>query len=153
MNEPEKIRCEEYSRAIFGKSLKNSELEDLVKGSSSYDEFRIRAVHKFASRNEYSKKIAVRWQSTVVVKTDDHPDANILLHMLESLAQRQVELERKMREANAELLAKLQALDAAATTQAVWRANLDEIRDQIAEIRKNLEQLEVLPTRGGNGTK
>ena len=152
MNEPEKNRCEEYSRAIFGKSLKNSELEDLVKGSSSFDEFRIRAVHKFASRNEYSKKIAVRWQSTLV-KTDDRTDANILLHMLESLAQRQVELERKMREANAELLERFQALDKAATTQAVWRANLDEIRDQISEIRKNLEQLEVLPSRGGNGSK
>jgi hypothetical protein len=153
MNEPEKIRCEEYSRAIFGKSVKNAELEDLVKGSSSFEEFRIRMVHKFANKNEYSKKIAVRWQSTVVKTDDHHTDANILLHMLESLAQRQVELERKMREANAELLDRLQALDAAATTQAVWRTNLDEIRDQIAEIRKNLEQLEVLPSRGGNGTK
>jgi len=153
MNEPEKIRCEEYSRAIFGKSVKTAELEDLVKGSSSFEEFRIRMVHKFAHKTEYSKKIAVRWQGTVVKRADELPDANILLHMLESLAQRQVELERKMREANAELLQKLQTLDAAATTQAVWRANLDEIRDQIAEIRKNLEQLEVLPSRGGNGSK
>jgi hypothetical protein len=152
MNEPEKVRCEEYSRAIFGKSVKNAELEDLVKGSSSFEEFRIRMVHKFSNKNEHSKKIAVRWQTTIV-KTDDRPDANILLHMLESLAQRQVELERKMRESNAELLEKLQALDKAATTQAVWRTNLDEIRDQIAEIRKNLEQLEVLPSRGGNGSK
>jgi DNA repair exonuclease SbcCD ATPase subunit len=152
MDEPQKNRCEEYSRALFGKSVKNSELEDLVKGSSSFDEFRVRVVHKFASRNEYSKKIAVRWQSTVV-KSDDHPDANILLHMLESLAQRQIELERKMREANAELLERFQALDAAATTQASWRANLDEVRHQIAEIRKDLEKLEVVPSRGGNGSK
>jgi hypothetical protein len=152
MNEPEKVRCQEYSRALFGKSIKNAELEDLVKGSSSFDEFRIRVVHKLANRNEYSKQIAVRWQSTVV-KTDDRPDANILLHMLESLALKQVELERKWREANAELLERLQTLDASATTQAVWRANLDGIRDQIAEIRKNLEHLEELPSRGGNGSK
>jgi DNA repair exonuclease SbcCD ATPase subunit len=153
MNEPETIRCEEYSRAIFGKSVKNAELEDLVKGSSSFGEFRIRVVHKYTNQNEHSKKIAVRWQSTVVKTDDHHPDANILLHMLESLAQRQVELEKKRREANAELLERLQALDKAATTQAVWRANLDEIRAQIAEIRKTLEQLEVLPSRGGNGSK
>jgi DNA repair exonuclease SbcCD ATPase subunit len=154
MNEPEKIRCEEYSRALFGKSVKNNELEDLVKGSSSYDEFRVRVVHKFSNRNEYSKRIAGRWQSTIVVKTADHlPDANILLHMLEGIAQRQVEVERKMREANAELLERLQTLDAAATTQAIWRANLDEIRDQIGAIRKSLERLEELPSRGGNGSK
>lgn len=153
MDEPQKIRCEEYSRAIFGKSVKGSELEDLVKGSSSFDEFRVRVVHKFASRNEYSKKIAVRWQSTVVKSDDHHPDANILLHTLETLAQRQVELERKMREANADLLERLQTLDAAATTQTLWRANLDEIRDQIAELRRNLEKLEVVPSRGGNGSK
>jgi len=152
MDEPEKNRCEEYSRALFGKSVKNNEFEDIVKGSSSFDEFRVRLVHKFASRNEYSKKIAVRWQSTVG-KTDDHPDANILLHMLESLSQRQIELERKMREANTELLERFQALDAAATTQASWRANLDEVRHQIAEIRKDLEKLEMVPSRGGNGSK
>jgi hypothetical protein len=153
MNEPERVRCEEYSRALLGKSVKNSELDDLVKGSSSFEEFRIRAVQRFANRNEFSKKIAVRWQSTIVKPTDDRPDGNILLHMLESLAQKQVDLERKMREANAELLERLQTLDAAATTQAVWRANLDEIRDQIAEIRKNLEHLDDLPSRGGNGSK
>jgi hypothetical protein len=152
MNEPEKVRCEEYSRAVFGKSVKNSELEDLVRGSSSFEEFRIRMVHKFANKNELSKKITVRWQNTVV-KSDDSPDANILLHMLESLAQKQIELERKMREANTELLERFQALDAAATAQAVWRTNIDEICVQIAEIRKSLEHLEGLPSRGGNGSK
>ncbi len=152
MNEPERIRCEEYSRALFGKSVKNNDFEDLVKGSSSFEEFRIRVVHKFANKYEHSKKVAVRWQSTVV-KTDDSPDANILLHRLESLAQKQIDLERKMREANAEMLDRLQALDAAATAQSGWRTDLDEIRAQIAEIRKNLEHLEELPSRGGNGSK
>ncbi len=121
MNEPERIRCEEYSRALFGKSVKNNDFEDLVKGSSSFEEFRIRVVHKFANKYEHSKKVAVRW--------------------------------RKMREANAEMLDRLQALDAAATAQSGWRTDLDEIRAQIAEIRKNLEHLEELPSRGGNGSK
>jgi hypothetical protein len=152
MNEPEKVRCEEYSRAVFGKSVKNSELEDLVKGSSSFEEFRIRMVHKFANKNELSKKISLRWQNTIV-KSDDSVDANILLHMLESLAQKQIELERKMREANTELLERLQALDVAATAQAMWRTSLDEICVQIAEIRKSLELLEGLPPRGGKGSK
>jgi hypothetical protein len=152
MNELEKMRCEEYSRAIFGKSVKNKELEDLVKGSASFEEFRIRVVHKCSNRNEQTKKIAARWQSTLV-KPDAVPDANILLHMLESLAQKQVDLERKLREANADLLSRLQVLDAAATGQAVWRTNLEEIRDQIAVIRRNLAQLEEVPSRGGNGSK
>src|SRR5271168_4106899 len=99
MNEPEQVRCEEYSRALFGKSIKSDELEDLLKGSASFEEFRIRLVQQFANKNEFSKRIAVRWQSTAV-QADDRLDANILLHMLEGLAQRQVDLERKIREAN-----------------------------------------------------
>jgi hypothetical protein len=152
MNDPERVRCEEYSRAIFGKSVKHGDFEDLVKGSSSFEEFRIRLVHKFAHKNEQSKKIAVRWQSTAT-KANDSPDANILLHRLESLAQKQVELERKVREANADWLEKLRILDAAATAQSGWRTSLDDIRTQIAEIRQNLEHLEELPARGGNGSK
>jgi uncharacterized membrane protein YccC len=152
MNEPERVRCEEYSRAVFGKSVKNGDFDDLVKGSASFEEFRIRAVHRFSNRNEHSKKVAVRWQSTVV-KVDEHPDANILLHMLESLAQKQVDLERKLREANAELLDRLQTLDTAATAQAGLRTNLDDIRTQIVEIRRSLEHLEELPSRGGTGSK
>jgi septin family protein len=152
MNEPEKGRCEEYSRVLFGKSLKNPELEDLVKGTSSYEEFRIRAVAKFAPKSENSKQITLRWRNSVV-QTDDSLDANILLHRLESLAERQTELERKMREANGELLERLKALDSLATAQATWRTTLDEIRCQIAEIRKSLERLEQLPSRGGNGAK
>ena len=151
MNEPEKVRCAEYSRALFGKSVKNGDFEDLLKGSSSFEEFRIRLVHKFASKNEHSKKVAVRWQATVTHKNDS-PDGNILLHKLESLAQKQIELERKMREANADLLDKLHTLDTAATVQSGWRTNLEEIRTQIAEIRRNLEHLEELPSRGGNGS-
>lgn len=151
MNEPEKVRCAEYSRALFGKSVKNGDFEDLLRGSSSFEEFRIRLVHKFAGKSEHSKKVAVRWQSTVT-KRNDSPDGNILLHKLESLAQKQIELERKMREANAELLDKLHALDAAATVQAGWRTNLEEIRTQIAAIRGDLEHLEELPSHGGNGS-
>ena len=152
MNEPERVRCEEYSRAVFGKSVKNGDFEDLVKGSASFAEFRIRVVHKLSNKNEHSKKIAVRWQSAVG-KADDHPDGNILLHKLESLAQKQIDLERKMREANTQLLERLQTLDTAATAQSGWRTELEEIRTQIAEIRKSLEHLEELPSRGGNGSK
>jgi len=152
MNEPERVRCEEYSRAVFGKSVKTGDFEDLLKGSASFEEFRIRVVHRFANRTEHSKKVASRWQSTVG-PVDEHPDANILLHMLESLAQRQIDLEKTMRQANAELLDRLQALDGAATAQSGWRANLEELCTQIAVIRKSLEHLEELPSRGGTGTK
>jgi hypothetical protein len=152
MNEPEKVRCEEYSRAIFGKSVKNGDLEELVKGSVSFEEFRIRLVHRFSNKNEHSKRIAARWQDTVV-KTNNHSDANILMHMLESLALKQIEIERKLREANADLLARFQALDAAATDHATWRVHLDEIREQIVGMRKNLVHMEELPSRGGNGSK
>jgi hypothetical protein len=149
MNEPEKSRCEDYSRAVFGKAVKKSELEDIVKASSSFQDFRIRVVHKWSAKNEHSKKIAARWQNTVA-KPAALPDANILLHMLESLAQKQIDLERKLREANADLLARLQVLDAAATSQAVWRNQLEEMRCQIATIRGNLARLEDLPTRGAS---
>jgi hypothetical protein len=152
MNEPEKVRCEEYSRVLFGKSLKGGDLEDLVKGSSSYEEFRVRVVHKWSNKDDKSKQITVHWRSSVA-KKDDSPDANILLHMLESLAEKQTELERKMREANAELLDRLKALDSATTAQATWRTTLEETRYQIAEIRKWLEGLEELPSREGNGSK
>jgi len=152
MNDPEKVRCQEYSRFLFGKSLKGVDLEDLMKGSSSFEEFRIRVVHKFASKNDNSRKIKIRWGNSVT-HTNESPDANSLLHMLESLSQKQTQLEQKMRGANAELLEKLAVLDAAATAQATWRTKLEEIRYQIAEIRKRLEHLEELPSHRGNGSK
>jgi hypothetical protein len=152
MNEPEKGRCEEYSRALLGKALKSGDLEDLVKGSASFEEFRVRAVHKYAEKNDSLRKVTARWRKNVV-KTEESPDANTLLHMVEGLSERQIELERKMREANAELLERLKALDSAATTQATWRTTLDETRYQIAEIRQCLERLEEVPVRGGNGLK
>jgi len=152
MNDPEKVRCEEYSRAIFGKSVKTKDLEDLVKGSASFEDFRIRVVHKCSKLNDHTKQVVVRWQSTLA-KPANVPDANILLHMLEGLSLKQTDLERKLREANAELLSRLQALDAAATGQAAWRFSLDEMREQIAVIRRNLAQLEELPATGGNFSK
>jgi len=152
MNEPEKLRCQEYSRAVFGKSIKNSELEDLVRGSASFEEFRIRVVHRYSNKSENSRKIVIRWRN-VTPSSDASPDTNILFHMLESLSQKQIDLERKLRDANADLLDRLQVLDAAATGQAAWRTNLEEIRDQIAVIRVNLSRSEELPSHGGNGSK
>jgi hypothetical protein len=134
---------------LFGKAVKKSEIEEIVRGSESYEEFRIRVVHRCFGKNEHSTKIAARWQSTVA-KPDPLPDANILLHMLESLAQKQIDLERKLREANAQLLSKLQELDAAATSHAAWRKQLDEMRGQIAVIRGNLARSEQLPLSGGS---
>jgi hypothetical protein len=147
MNEPEKAKCDEYSRALFGKAVKKAEFEEVVKGSLSFEDFRIRVVHRCRGKNEHSKKIAAHWQSTMV-KPEPFPDANILLHMLESLAQKQIDLERKLRDANADLLARLQVLDAAATGQAAWRIQLDEIRGQIAVIRETLARTEDLPSYG-----
>jgi hypothetical protein len=152
MNDPETNRCEEYSRILFGKSVKGGELNDLVRGSASFEDFRIRVVHKFANRNEHSKKITMRWHNSVAKAADSH-DANSLLHMLENLALKQIELERRMREATVELLEKLKALDAHSTAQAAWRTSFDEIRNQMAEIRSRLEHLEEVPSRGGNGSK
>src|ERR1700722_2354193 len=149
MNEPERARCEDYSRALFGKTVKKAEFEDIVKGSASFEDFRIRVVHRCSGKSEQSKKIAARWQSTVV-KSAPFPDANILLHMLESLAQKQIDLERKLRDANADLLARLQVLDAAATGQAAWRTHLEEIRGQIAVIRGNLARSEDVPSNEGS---
>jgi chromosome segregation ATPase len=152
MNEPEKEKCQEYSQVLFGKSLKGAEFHDLVRESSSYEEFRVRSVAKIAPRSADSKQIAVRWRSSVE-RANDSPDANGLLHKLESLAEKQNELERKMRDANGELLAKLRALDSLATAQETWRSALDEIRCQIAEIRQSLERSEELPLRGANGAE
>jgi hypothetical protein len=149
MNEPEKTRCEDYSRMLFGKALKKGEFEEIVKASASFADFRIRVVHRCSARNEHSKQIAARWQSTVA-RPEPVPDANILLHMLESLSQKQLDMERKLREASADLLARLQVLDAAATSHAAWRSQLEEIRGQIAVIRGNLARSEDIPSHRGS---
>lgn len=152
MNEPEKERCEEYSRVLLGRALRSSDLEDLLGGSSSYEEFRIHVVQKLAERNDNLRRITLLWRKSAV-KADESPDANILLHRIESLTEKQAGLERKMREATVELLGKLKALDSAATAQAGWSATLGETRYQIAEIRRCLEHLEEVPSHGGNGVK
>lgn len=152
MNKSEKGRCEEYSRVLLGKSLKAAEFEDLFKGSSSYEEFRIRAVAKLAPRSGNSNQIALHWRNSVK-QIENSIDANTLLNRLESLAEKQTELDRKMREANGELLARLKALDSLAISQETWATALNEIRYQIVEMRKSLEHLEDLPSGVGKGAK
>jgi chromosome segregation ATPase len=146
MNEPERIRCDEFSRILLGSSLKAASLEQLAEASASYQDFRVQAVAQASGKNELSQRIAARWRQTVVRTPPS--DANSLLHTLEGLAQKQIELDRRMRESRAELLDKLKALDAFATAQASWRSSLQEMRQQIFELRKRLESVDNSPSNG-----
>ncbi len=137
---------------LFGKSLKRRDVEDLLKLCSSFEEFRVRVVLTFSKATEAAKKVAAHWRATAV-KEVDSPDANILLHMLEKLSQKQNDLERKMRDATAELLDKLKAIDTAATAQAEWRTNIDDIRSQVSAMRKRLDHVEEIPTTRGRLSK
>jgi len=146
MNEPERIRCDEFSRLLLGSSLKAASLEGLAEASASFQEFRVQAVKQASGKNQLSQRIAARWQQTVARPATT--DANVMLHTLEGLAQKQIELDRRMRESRTELLDKLKALDAFATAQASWRSSLDEMRQQIVELRKRLESVDKSPSNG-----
>jgi hypothetical protein len=144
MNESELARCAQYSQILFGKSLKSRDADDLVSLCSSFEEFRIRVILQFSQKAEAPRKVAAHWRASAV-KEDGSPDANITLHMLENLSQKQNDLERKMRDTSAELLAKLQAIDSVATAQGEWRSSIDEIRTQIAVLRNRLDQVDEVP--------
>jgi hypothetical protein len=152
MNESELGQCEQYSQMLFGKSLKSRDAEDLVKLCSSFEEFRVRAVLKFSQKTEAAKKVAAHWRASAV-KEVESPDANILLHMLENLSQKQNDLERKMRDATAELLDKLKAIDTAATAQAEWRTNIDDMRLQVSALRKKVDHVDEIPAARGRLSK
>jgi DNA-binding transcriptional MerR regulator len=147
MDDIERGQCEQYSRILFGKFAKGKDFEDLIKGCRSYRDFRIHAVQKFANKNETSKKISQRWQGSLA-KPDAAPDANLLMHILETLGIKHTDLERQIREATGDLLEKFKTLDTAATAQASWRTNLGDIRLQIDGIRSRLEHLDEMPSRG-----
>jgi chromosome segregation ATPase len=72
-----------------------------------------------------------------------------MLHMLENLSQKQNDLELKMRDTSAELLAKLQAIDSVATAQAEWRNSIDEIRTQLTLLRTRLDREDEVPVALG----
>lgn len=146
MNEPERNRCEELSRLFLGQ--KRGPVDELAKSSGSFQDFRIRLVQRAATKDELAKRVAARWQTTIA-KGTPAADANSLLHMLEGMAQRQAELERSMREARAEVLDHLKTLDTFATAQASWRASLDDLRHQMALVRKGLAQVDKCPATGG----
>jgi predicted nucleic acid-binding Zn-ribbon protein len=146
MDETQRRRCSEFARLLFGRSLKSGDIEGLAKQCSSYEEFRIRLVLQLSISNEVSQRIATRWRDALK-KSDDTVDANVLLHMLEALADRQAGLEQQMRQANVELLDKLKAIDGAASAQAVLRTNLEEYRAQIAAIRAQLEHMDDIPAQ------
>jgi hypothetical protein len=149
MNESELARCAQYTQILFGKSLKSRDADELVRLCSSFDEFRIRLVLKFSQKTEALKKVAAHWRASAV-KEDKSPDANIMLHMLENLSQKQSDLELKMRDTSAELLAKLQAIDSVATAQSEWRNSIDEIRTQLTLLRTRLDhEVEVPVALGG----
>ena len=152
MNESELSQCEQYSQVLFGKSLKRRDIEDLVKLCSSFEEFRVRVVLKFSPKTEAAKKVAANWRESAVEEVDS-PDANILLHMLENLSQKQNDLDRKMRDAAAELLDKLKAIDTAATAQAEWRTNIEDIRSQVSALRKRLDHVDEIPVARGRLSK
>jgi hypothetical protein len=146
MDDIERVQCEQYSRIVFGKFAKGKEFDDLIKGSFSYRDFRIHAIQKFANKTETLKRISQRWQGSVA-KPDTGPDANRLLHMLETLVVKHADLERRIREANTDLLDKFKTLDTAATSQATWRTHLAEMRLQIAGVRSDLEHSEEMASR------
>jgi hypothetical protein len=148
MNESELARCAQYTQILFGKSLKSRDADDLVSVCSSFDEFRIRLVLKFSQKTEALKKVAAHWRASAV-KEDKSPDANIMLHMLENLSRKQSDLELKMRDTSAELLAKLQAIDSVATAQAEWRNSIDEIRTQLTLLRTRLDHEDEVPVALG----
>jgi hypothetical protein len=148
MNESERARCAQYTQILFGKSLKSRDADDLISLCSSFDEFRIRVVLEFSQKAEALKKVAAHWRGSAV-REDKAPDANIMLHMLENLSQKQNDLERKMRDTSAELLAKLQAIDGVATAQAEWRNSIDEIRTQITVLRNRLDYVDEVPVALG----
>jgi hypothetical protein len=155
MDDIERGQCEQYSRILFGKLAKGKDFEDLIKGSFSYHAFRIQAVQRFANKNETTKKIVQRWQGAA--KPDSAPDATQLLQVLEGLVLKHTDLDRVIREAGMELLDRFKTLDTAATGQAIWRAELDDIRRQMAEIRSGLENSEEVPgavkSRQGSATQ
>jgi uncharacterized membrane-anchored protein YhcB (DUF1043 family) len=148
MNESELARCAQYNQILFGKALKRRDADDLISLCSSFDEFRIRVVLEFSQKAEALGKVVAHWRASAV-KESKSPDASITFHMLENLSQKQNDLERKMRDTSAELLAQLQAIDSIATAQGEWRTSIDEIRTQITVVRNRLAHLDEVPVALG----
>lgn len=134
MNKEDKDRALRLFRALVGVKGKDSDFQRIAKTAATYEEFRIQLVLG-GDTLLASGPVAKQWRSHVK-RASTAPDTNELMHTLEQLNARQGQIERQLRERDAELLERLRQLDTLTTGLAEIRKESEQLRRLIATYRK-----------------
>jgi len=126
MTQTEIEKCERLYLLIKGRAFSATEKEEIQSRVKSYPEFRIRLISEFGWIAD-TTAVANKWLN-YAMRGDETADGNELLHAMESLAEKQLELEEKMKLANDLLIEKFCDIDNLAKSQ-------QEIKEQIAEMQ------------------
>lgn len=113
MNNDDQERAARLFSILVGKPARGTVFTNLANASQNYEEFRVRVVMN-SSVLPFAAPVAELWRARMK-RTVTTPDANELMHTLESLSSRQSALEQKLRDRDAELLERLQQLDSLVT--------------------------------------
>jgi hypothetical protein len=104
-----RTRCAELFRTLAARKPREDELDALLARASTYEEFRVLLVTSGAIGSA-GEPLARRWQ----LYAEQHrraPDSNDLLHKIEHLEARQLELERQAEQLASAMREKLRSID------------------------------------------
>ena len=132
-------RAQRLYELLLGRSGRKEQLRELTDRVERFEDFRISLVRQCEASEAFSD-VLVDWRRRVAAwgaETDDRK----LMHDLEILSLKQVEIEKLLKANEATLMNKLRALDADATGLVELNRSVRKIRAAIEEHRKNLWDL------------
>lgn len=133
MNSTDQDRAQRLFKILVGRFGKGAELTRLTEAAANYDDFRVMLMAD-TKLLPFAAPVVTAWRSQVH-RVATAPDANELMHTLEHVAKRQDEIERQLRERDAELLERLRQIDTLSTGVAGLRKEAQQLRQLMIKYR------------------
>lgn len=133
MNDLDLKKASQLFNMLVGEPTEDLRFVQLASATSRYEEFRIR-LFVDTELLAMSVPVVATWQE-FVDQPAKAPDANSLMHAIEQLTLRQFEVERQLRERDADLLDNLRQMDKLVASFAALQQESTEIRLVLAHFR------------------
>ena len=136
MTQADLQKCQRLYELLLGRNGRKDQLRRLTERAESFEHFRLRLIHE-CKDNKVLVAVVAGWRRRLAdwsVETDDRK----LMHDLELLTLKQVEIEKLLKASEASLIDKLRALDAGATGLVELTRSVHEVRAAIEEHRRRL---------------
>jgi hypothetical protein len=141
MTQDDAQRAQRLHEILLERNGRKEQIRELTERVNGFDAFRISLVRRFEA-NEALAGVLAEWRRRLAVWTAETDDRK-LMHDIEVLSLKQVEIEKLLRAREETLVNKLRALDEEATGLVELNRSVREVRSAIEEHRKRLADLSI----------